>query len=87
MGASHFLKVIHGRKEGPTPQLDYAVEKCVQNAVRSLIRDGLVQSAHDCAEGGLAVSLAESCLSGPIHLGADVGFGRDGAAPGCGIFQ
>ncbi len=87
MGASHFLKVIHGRKEGPTPQLDYAVEKSAQNAVRSLIRDGLVQSAHDCAEGGLAVSLAESCLSGPSHLGADADLGATGLRPEVAFFN
>ena len=40
----------------------------VQNADRDLIRQGLVRSAHDCSEGGLAVNLAESCLGG--NLGA-----------------
>jgi len=40
----------------------------VQNAVRNLIRQGLVRSAHVCSEGGLAVNLAESCLGG--NLGA-----------------
>jgi len=44
----------------------------VQSVTRELIADGLIRSAHDCSEGGLAVALAESCLSG--GLGADVAF-------------
>ena len=70
LGASHYLLAVHGLKAGPPPQLDYKKELAVQDAVRSLIRSGLVKSAHDCAEGGLAVALAESCVSGPKILGA-----------------
>lgn len=87
LGASHFLKVIHGRKEGPPPQLDYAAEKAVQDAVRTLIREGLVQSAHDCAEGGLAVNLAESCLGGVTQFGADVDLGATGLRPEAALFN
>lgn len=72
LGASHYLLAVHGLKAGPPPRLDYDTELAVQNAVRSLIRMGLVKSAHDCAEGGLAVALAESCMSGRAILGADV---------------
>lgn len=71
LGASHLL-LLAGLKDGAPPRLDYAAEKAVQNGVRALIRMGLVQSAHDCSEGGLAVALAESCLSGSQPLGADV---------------
>jgi phosphoribosylformylglycinamidine synthase len=70
LGASHYLLAIHGLKSGPPPRLDYKKELAVQDAVRSLIRSGLVKSAHDCAEGGLAVALAESCVSGPHLFGA-----------------
>jgi phosphoribosylformylglycinamidine synthase II len=63
IGASHFLKVAHCQKAGCVPVLDYAKEKAVQEAVRSLIRSRLVKSAHDCSEGGLAVTIAESCLT------------------------
>lgn len=87
MGATHFLKVLHGLKEGPTPQLDYAKEKGVQQAIRMLILDGLVQSAHDCSEGGLAVALAESCLSGPAHFGASVDLGQTGLRPDVALFN
>jgi phosphoribosylformylglycinamidine synthase len=70
LGASHYVKVVHGRKAGRTPRLSFDLEKRVQAAVLGLIRDGLVKSAHDCSEGGLAVALAESCIGG--KLGATV---------------
>jgi phosphoribosylformylglycinamidine synthase len=72
MGATHFLKVCHGRKEGCPPRLDLARELAVQNAVRELIRAGLVKSAHDCSEGGLSVALAESCFNPSGLLGAEI---------------
>ena len=72
MGATHFLKVCHGRKEGLPPRLDLARELAVQKSVRELIRAGLVKSAHDCSEGGLAVALAESCFNPNGLLGAAV---------------
>jgi phosphoribosylformylglycinamidine synthase len=72
LGASHYLLAVHGVKAGPPPQLDYDNELAVQDAVRTLIRSGLVKSAHDCSEGGLAVALAESCMSGEIQFGAAV---------------
>jgi phosphoribosylformylglycinamidine synthase len=72
MGASRFLKVCHGRKEGRPPRLDVELEQAVQNSVRDLIRAGLVRSAHDCSEGGLAVALAESCFDPAGLLGAEV---------------
>src|SRR6184192_1556700 len=59
LGGSQFLKVCHGRKQGPPPGVDLELEIKVQNAVRDLIREGLVKSAHDCSEAGLAV--AQSC--------------------------
>jgi phosphoribosylformylglycinamidine synthase len=76
MGASRFLKVCHGRKAGRPPRLDVERELAVQNAVRDLIRAGLVRSAHDCSEGGLAVAIAESCFRPEALLGADIDLGR-----------
>jgi phosphoribosylformylglycinamidine synthase len=84
MGATHFLKVCHNRKEGLPPRLDIARELAVQNSVRELIRAGLVKSAHDCSEGGLAVTLAECCFNPEGLLGADANCSRrpvGGAAP------
>jgi phosphoribosylformylglycinamidine synthase len=72
LGASRFLKVCHGLKVGLPARLDIVKETAVQNAVRDLIRARLVQSAHDCSEGGLAVAIAESCFNPEELLGADV---------------
>jgi phosphoribosylformylglycinamidine synthase len=70
LGASHYMKVVHGQKAGRTPRLSFDLEKRVQAAVLGLIREGLVKSAHDCSEGGLAVAIAESCIGG--KLGATI---------------
>ena len=72
LGGSRYLKVCHGLKIGPPPHVDLAHEIKVQNAVRDLIREGLVESAHDCSEGGLAVALAESCFNPDRLFGADI---------------
>lgn len=71
LGGSEYLKVIHGiEAAGKPPMLDLDLEKQVQQAVLQAIKSGLVKSAHDCSEGGLAVALAEACISGGI--GAEV---------------
>ena len=72
LGGSRFLKVCHGLKIGPVPRLDLPHEIKMQNAVRDLIRASLVESAHDCSEGGLAIALAESCFNPARLFGADV---------------
>jgi phosphoribosylformylglycinamidine synthase II len=75
MGASHYLKVVHGLKAGPPPKLDYDIELTLHDALRALIAAGLVRSAHDCSEGGLGVAIAESCLAAePAPLGAEIAF-------------
>ena len=63
LGGSHFVKVLHGKKAGSVPTIDFSTELATHDALRALIKAGLVKSAHDCSEGGLAVALAESCLS------------------------
>jgi phosphoribosylformylglycinamidine synthase len=72
LGGSRFLKVCHGKKIGPPPHADLAHEIKIQNAVRELIRAGLVKSAHDCSEGGLAVALAECCFNPEQPFGAEI---------------
>jgi phosphoribosylformylglycinamidine synthase len=72
LGGSSYLKVCHGLKIGPPPHLDLELEIKVQNAVRDLIRAGLVKSAHDCSEGGLAVALAECCFNPKQLFGAEI---------------
>jgi phosphoribosylformylglycinamidine synthase len=76
LGGSRYLKVCHGLKIGPPPKVDLAHEIKVQNAVRDLIHGGLVQSAHDCSEGGLAVALAECCFNPERLFGAEVNVAR-----------
>src|SRR3954453_17613024 len=63
LGGSAYLQKIHGLKTGTPPRCDLAKETELHLALRSLIYSGVVKSAHDCSEGGLAVDLAESCIS------------------------
>ena len=70
LGASEYLATIHNTIAGKPPQVDFELERQVQIACREGIRRGWLNSAHDCAEGGLAVALAESCISG--QLGAEI---------------
>lgn len=70
LGASEYLAVIHGTVSGLPPRVDFDLERRVQSACREGIRQGWVRSAHDCAEGGLAVALAEACISS--QLGAEI---------------
>src|SRR5438876_10061023 len=72
LGGSRFLKVCYGKKIRPAPKLDLKLETAVQNGVRDLIRLGLVRSAHDCSEVGLAVAMAECCFSPDGLLGAEI---------------
>ena len=70
LGASDYLAAIHGTIAGRPPVVEFDRERAVQAACRNGIRQGWIRSAHDCAEGGIAVTLAESCISG--NLGATV---------------
>jgi phosphoribosylformylglycinamidine synthase II len=66
LGGSAYLQRIHGLKTGTPPRCDLEKEKDLHLALRSLIYSGVVKSAHDCSEGGLAVALAECCISQQI---------------------
>jgi phosphoribosylformylglycinamidine synthase subunit PurL len=68
LGAGEYLKQIHDVVGGHTPELDLNMEQAVQKTVLEAIRKGLLSSAHDCSEGGLAVALAESCISKPDKM-------------------
>jgi len=65
LGGSEYLKVIHGLVGGLPPALDLDLEARVQRACLRAIREGLIRSAHDISDGGLAVALAEACFGGP----------------------
>jgi phosphoribosylformylglycinamidine synthase len=59
IGGSEFQYAVHGVTEGRPPEIDLATERRLQKAVLGAIQQGLVASAHDLSEGGLAVALAE----------------------------
>jgi len=79
LGGSEYLYVLHKLEEGRPPALDIARELAVQKLVLAGIREGLIRSAHDCSDGGLAVTLAESCIA--AKLGAHIEL-VDGVAQG-----
>jgi phosphoribosylformylglycinamidine synthase len=79
LGGSEWLWVRHRQLAGRLAPLDLGVERAVQEACRAAIGARLLGSGHDCAEGGLAATLAEACVSGPRRLGAEVDLGRAGA--------
>ena len=70
--ASEYLATVHGQTAGDAPHLDLDEEKAVQAAVLAAIRAGHVRSAHDCADGGLAVCLAESAVFSGLGATVDL---------------
>ncbi len=70
IGSSEYLELIHGMVKG-NPYIDLGMEKRLHRCCLQAIRRGIINSAHDCSEGGLAVALAESCLV------SDLGFVSD----------
>ncbi|MDB9446515.1 phosphoribosylformylglycinamidine synthase subunit PurL [Anabaena sp. CS-542/02] len=70
LGASEYLATIHNTVAGQPPRIDFDLERRVQQVCRLGIRAGWICSAHDSSEGGVAVALAECCLSG--NLGAQI---------------
>jgi phosphoribosylformylglycinamidine synthase len=70
LAGSSYLEVIHGLLSGRPPLVDLELERRVQGFLRRAIAGGLVRSAHDLSDGGLAVALAEACLAS--GLGASV---------------
>jgi phosphoribosylformylglycinamidine synthase II len=79
LGGSEYLARLHGLVRGVPPRLDLERERAVQRLVLSLVRDGLVQSAHDLAEGGAAVVVAE-CTFDTGGLGVAVNLPALGGA-------
>jgi phosphoribosylformylglycinamidine synthase len=71
LGGSEYQRLATGRNAGPRPSLELELERRVQRFVLRAAETGLLRSAHDCAEGGFAVALAECCIAG--GRGARVG--------------
>lgn len=87
LGGSAYLQVVHGQKNGLPPRCDLDKAATLHTTLLGLIRAGGIKSAHDCSEGGLAVALAECCISHliarntPRLIGAVVDLSVAGAAP------
>ena len=73
LGGSEYLSVFHKLVAGEPPRLDLMAERSLQQAMLAMIREGLLSSAHDCAEGGIACALVEAAAGdGAMPLGIDV---------------
>ncbi|MFQ5579505.1 MAG: phosphoribosylformylglycinamidine synthase subunit PurL [Nitrospiria bacterium] len=72
LGGSEYLKVLHSQERGYPPMLNFEKEKALQDLILKAAGEGLLTSAQDCSEGGLAVALAESCLLSPSSVGATI---------------
>jgi phosphoribosylformylglycinamidine synthase II len=72
IGASLYMKHIHNLESGPVPQIDLNIELGVQEVCRQAIQEGLLQSAHDASEGGLAVCLMECSFLSREKIGCTI---------------
>jgi phosphoribosylformylglycinamidine synthase len=72
LGGSEYLAILHDRVAGAPPALDLWRERALQRLLIDGIRAGLIESAHDCSEGGLAVALAECCFGSDFGVTADL---------------
>ncbi|HDT13665.1 MAG TPA: phosphoribosylformylglycinamidine synthase II, partial [Candidatus Aminicenantes bacterium] len=72
VGGTEYLKVIHGLEAGDPPVIDLEREKRNQELLLEAIEAGLIRSAHDLAEGGLAVALAECSFHAEPRIGCAV---------------
>jgi phosphoribosylformylglycinamidine synthase len=75
-GSSEYAKEVLGTVWGYPPELDLEKEAGLQKAVLEMIQHGLVDSTHDCADGGIAVALAEKAF--PKSVGARVNLASGG---------
>ena len=81
LGASIYLRELHGREEGAPPPVDLAAERRNGDFVRGLIEAGKVTASHDCADGGLLITLAEMALASGIGATLEVGAEVTGTMP------
>lgn len=72
LGGSEFIKLASGSVTGLAPHFELAEEVKLQRAVLHAIHKGIIKSAHDCSEGGLAIALAEKAINSPASLGAEI---------------
>ncbi|MEE8405138.1 MAG: phosphoribosylformylglycinamidine synthase subunit PurL [candidate division Zixibacteria bacterium] len=78
LGASEYLHAFFNQTKGAVPTVDLDYEKKLQSALLAAIQKGIVKSAHDCSEGGLAVAIAECCISERENMrGASIKIGDE----------
>ncbi len=86
IGGSRYLEVIHGQNTGLCPRMDLKAEHSLHLALKAMADGRLLQSAHDCSDGGFAVAFAECCFTGLTHeapaWGAKVSLPGKGRADG-----
>ena len=75
LAGSEYLYVIHSLVAG-RPAIDLTLERRVQEVCRRAIHENVAASAHDCSDGGLAVALAESCISSGVGFRGEAGLPR-----------
>lgn len=76
LSGSAYLEVMFSKVQG-VPSIDLDMEFKVQKLCRDAIKEGLINSSHDVSDGGLAVALAESCVSGNIGFRSDLQLDQD----------
>lgn len=74
IGGSEYLRIMHGLIAGDVPTVDLEKELELHQVMYELMDQGLVQSAHDCSEGGLAIALVESCFTPDQTFGIKASF-------------
>ena len=74
IGGSEYLKIIHDKIAGSPPLVDLDKEKSLHTTLLELIDEQIINSAHDCSEGGLAIAVTESCFQKETNLGAELEF-------------
>ena len=82
LGGSEYLNVVHGAVRGAPPAIDLADERALQQLMVMLTAESLIRSAHDCSDGGLAVTVAECAFDSDGGIGCEVTLPP--AAPGAG---
>jgi phosphoribosylformylglycinamidine synthase subunit PurL len=71
LGGSEYLKTVHGLVRGAPPALDLSGERALQSLLVTLANERLLRSAHDCSDGGIAVTVAECCFD-TNGIGAEI---------------
>jgi phosphoribosylformylglycinamidine synthase len=85
LAGSELEKLLGRPPRGPLPSVKATAVRDAREAVRDGIRSGALHNAHDIAEGGVAVALAECCVAGGIGARVEVGLDVFGESPGCGF--